>query len=265
MSRKWKTLILTGASLVIVSFATTAILNAGASTETLSPTRQTQTQSSSERRTRNLSLQPEAFRMSRRLGTRFTPKARGSTTTTGNLIIGTGAQTASVTRRQTDSGESVDLVLGVRTLTWSDAEGVRAPTSSPTVSERSLVEKLVLDSPDQFVLAQLRGASYFTVARNVRPTDATDGYTGPLWTLVRVDEPQQTDHARPRSSWRIYYINAQTGLPDRIEYQQDGQDIRTEFLEWTNQNGEKTPSRVRWSSGDTTIMEYRTTTVSHNR
>lgn len=265
MSRKWKTLILGGASLIVVSSVTAAILNAGASTETSSPTPQIQPQSRSERRIRNLSLQPEALRASRKLGARFAPKARGSTTMTGNLIVGTDEQTATLIRRQTDNGESVDLVLGGRMLTWSETEGLRGLQSSPTAAERRLAEQLILDSPDQFVLAQLRGASYFTVARNVRPADTTDGYTGPLWTLVRVDEPQQNENARPLSSWRIYYINAQTGLLDRIEYQLDGQDIRTEFLEWTDQNGEKTPSRVRWSSGGATIMEYRIATVSHEK
>ena len=264
MSRKWKTLILSGASLIAVSCATTAILNADAATETLSRT-QLPSQPRIGRRIRNLSLQPEAVKVSRNLGARFAPKARGETISAGNLIIRTNEQTATITRRQTDNGESVDVVLGPRTLTWTETEGVRGLPSSPTSIQRRLAEQLVLDSPDQFVLAQLRGASYFTVARNVRPTDATDGYTGPLWTLVRVDEPQQNENARPLSSWRIYYINAQTGLPDRVEYQLDGQDIRTEFLEWTEQNGEKTPSRVRWSSEGATIMEYRTTTVSHNK
>jgi hypothetical protein len=216
------------------------------------------------RRIRNLSLQPEALKVSRKLGARFTPNARGSTTATGSLIVGTNEQIATITRRQTDNGESVDVVLGSRTLTWSDTEGVRGLQSSPTAAERRLAEQFVLDSPDQFVLAQLRGASYFTVARNARPADVNDGYTGPVWTLVRVDEPQQNENARPLSSCCIYYINAQTGLPDRIQYQLDGQDILTEFLEWVDQNGEKTPTRVRWSSGGTTMMEYRTTTVSHN-
>ena len=264
MSRKWRTLILSGASLIAVSCVTTAILNAGAPT-TLSPTKPTQPQPRSERSIRNLSLQPEGLRVSRRLGARFNHRSRGSTITTGKLIVGTDEQTATITRRQTDSGESVDVLLGNRRLTWTETEGVGGSQSSPTAEERRLTEQIVFDSPDQFVLAQLRGASYFTVARNVRPTDATDGYTGPLWTLVRVDEPHQNENARPLSAWRIYYINAQTGLPDRVECQLDGQHIRTEFLEWSDQNGEKAPSRVRWSSGGTTIMEYRTTTVTHNK
>lgn len=114
------------------------------------------------------------------------------------------------------------------------------------------------------MLAQLRGASYFTIARNVRPAGAQDGYAGPLWNLVRVDEPQQDESLRPRSTWRIYYLNAETELPERVEYQLHGQQIGAEFLEWTEQQGEKTPSYVRWTSNGQPLMEYRTATVSHN-
>jgi hypothetical protein len=128
-----------------------------------------------------------------------------------------------------------------------------------------LVERLTLDSPDQFVLAQLRGASYFTIARNVRPADAVDGYNGPLWNLVRIDERQQNEALRPQSTWRIYYLNVQTGLPERVEYQLNGQEIKVEFLEWTEQQGEKTPSYVQWTSNGQPIMEYRAATVSHNQ
>ena len=83
--------------------------------------------------------------------------------------------------------------------------------------------------------------------------------------MVRVDEPKQNETARPLSTWRIYYINSQTGLPDRIEYQLDGQDIRTEFLEWTEQNGENFPLRVTWSIAERVVMEYRTTSITHNK
>ena len=262
MSRKWKTLILGGASLVVVVSATSVILISASPESPL--TTAPVTQPGKERRLRNLSLQPEAFKVSRRLGTRFNPKAGGSTITSGTLLVGTEQQTATIIRRQTDDGESVDVVLRGRTLRWNAREGLGGP-SSPTAAERLLAEQLILDSPDQFVLAQLRGASYFVVARNVRPADAGDGYAGPLWTLVRVDEPKQSENAQPLSTWRIYYINAQSGLPDRIEYQVNGEEIRTDFLEWAEQNGENSPSRVTWSIAGRVVMEYQTTSVTHNK
>jgi hypothetical protein len=86
-----------------------------------------------------------------------------------------------------------------------------------------------------------------------------------LWNLVRVDEPQVDENRRALSTWRIYYINVQTGLPDRVEYQFNDKQIRAEFLDWIEQQGEKTPSRVRWSSDGQTVMEYRATNVSHNQ
>ena len=170
-----------------------------------------------------------------------------------------------LTRRQTQTGETAELNLANRTLTWSAEEGAKANTNTPNGIEQLLLERLILDSPDNFVLAQLRGASYFTIARNVRPTDATDGYSGPLWNLVRVDEPQVDESRKALSSWRIYCINVETGLPDRVEYQLNGKEIRAEFLEWTEQQGEKTPSRVRWSVDGQPLMEYRATSIFHNQ
>jgi hypothetical protein len=174
-------------------------------------------------------------------------------------------QAITFTRRQTESGETVELSLTNRALTWSAEEGARATANAPTETERLLLERLILDSPDNFVLAQLRGASYFTIARNVRPADAIEGYDGPLWNLVRVDEPQVEEKMRPLSTWRIYYLNVQSGLPDRVEYQLDGKEIRAEFLDWTEAQGEKTPSRIRWSSDGQTIMEYQSTSFSLNQ
>lgn len=270
MSQTSKTLILSGALLVVVCSVAVAVLNAGASRgklrtlETSSTPLQLPTQSRGEGKPRNLSLQPEAMKMSRRLGARFGPKSRGTTIATANLKIGTNLQPATIIRRQTDDGESVELVLGNRRLTWTETEGLRIAASSPTASELLLAEQLIFDSPDQFVLAQLRGASYFTVARNVRPVDAGEDYQGPLWTMIRVDEPQQTENARSLSPWRIYYLNTRTGLPDRIEYRLDGQQIRAEFVSWADQNGEKTPAHVTWSNNGQVVMEYRIASISHN-
>jgi hypothetical protein len=184
----------------------------------------------------------------------------------GSLTIAGSQRPVIIIRRQTETGETVELLLGGRNLTWGEREGIKPGADPPTDTERLLFERLIFDSPDQFVLAQLRRASYFTVARNVRPTDAADDYQGPLWNLVRVDEPQETeDPGRPLSTWRIYYVNAQTGLPDRIEYQVNGQDTRADFVEWTEQFGEKTPSHVRWSRDGQVVMEFHATSVSHSQ
>jgi hypothetical protein len=59
-------------------------------------------------------------------------------------MFGTDQQTATIIRRQTENGESVDVVLEDRTLTWRIAEGVRGLSSSPTEIERLLAERLIL-------------------------------------------------------------------------------------------------------------------------
>lgn len=264
MSRK-VIAVLSGAGLIAVATcAVSALLITRAAPESALATTQEVAQRVN-RGPRSLFLQPEALRVSRRLGKRFDRSSRAITTSAGTLTFAGTQQPLTLVRRQTETGEDVELVLENRGLTWSDKEGTKAGSSRVTDAERLLVERLILDCPEQFVLAQLRGASYFTVARNVRPTDANDGYNGPLWNLVRVDEPQTADNLRALSTWRIYYINVQTGLPDRVEYQLNEQEVKAEFLAWSETQGERTPSHIRWSSGGQTVMEYQVTNVSHNQ
>lgn len=267
MLRTSKSFVLGGVCLAIAACVTSAVvLITRASSNSLSQTSQTGASSrlvNSGRR--NLSLQPEASRVGRQLGKRFGPSSRSVTVLSAQLSIAGSQQPITLTRRQTETGETVEMGFSDRALTWSPDEGTKASAGTATETERLLLERLILDSPDQFVLAQLRGASYFTLARNVRPADASDGYAGPLWNLVRIDEPHGDEKLRPQSTWRIYYINVQTGLTDRVEYQLNGEDIRADFIEWIEVQGEKTPSRIRWTTNNQPLMEYRTTSVSHTQ
>ena len=266
MLRTSKSVVLMGVCLVVVVCVTSAVvLITRASNDSSLPTSHNAASRPANKGLRNLALQPEASRVARMLGKRFGPTSRSMMALSGQLSIAEDQQPITLTRRQTESGEIVELNLSNRALTWSTEDGAKAGANAPTAPERLLLERLILDSPDQFVLAQLRGASYFTVARNVRPSDASDGYSGPLWNLVRVDEPQVDESRKALSTWRIYCINVQTGFPDCVEYQFNGKAIRAEFLEWIEQKGEKTPSRVRWSYDGQTVMEYCATNISHNQ
>lgn len=171
MSRKWPTFILCCVSTAVLAFATSVILVSRASTNPSHPSNNQQVQSQLQKKHRNLALQPEAFAVNRRLGNRFRSDT-ASSVAVGTVILGTDQQQpVTIVRSQTDSGESVELLLSGRSLTWSDAEGTKAAGASPTQQERLLVERMVFDSPDQFVLAQLRGASYFTMARKRTSTN----------------------------------------------------------------------------------------------
>ena len=266
MLRVPKSFVVGGVCLVFVACVTGAVvLVSRAASDSLSQSSPSVPSPRNNKGPRNLSLQPEASRVARQLGKRFGPSSRATSVLSGHLTDAEGQRPLIISRRQTDAGETVELRSANSSMTWSAEDGVKTTASALTDSERLLLERLLFDSPDNFVLAQLRGASYFTVARNVRPTEANDGYDGPLWNLVRVDEPRADENRRALSTWRIFYINVLTGLPDRVEYQLNGKEIRAEFLEWTEQQGEKSASHIRWSSDGQPLMEYRATSISHNQ
>lgn len=178
--------------------------------------------------------------------------------------MGSERQVVRIIRRQMDDSEQVEINLaGSRSpLTWEAGQGAKEAGESAG-SERDLIERLVLDSPDQFVLAQLRGASYQTIGRNVRPEEAGDDYSGPLWNIVRVNDPQHDEQKRARSPWRLYYINTRTGLIDRIVSEVGGERIEAMLSGWKEVNGEKVPGEITWSRQGQTIMQFRLSNFSH--
>lgn len=212
-------------------------------------------------RYRNLSKQPEAFKLSRKLGRRFASQSRVISSLTGSLTIGTQTQSVTIVRRQTERGERVEIARagGSALLTWSEAEGPRSSGETPGEAERILIERLALDSAEQLVLAQLRGVSYYMVGRNVRSNEAgdSDAYDGPVWDVLRIDDPEQDQTRKPLSSWRLYYLNTRTGLVDKIAYDLHGQRIEAHLSGWTDHAGERVPSQINWTRGREVLMEFR--------
>ena len=252
----------------LVACGATALLVAAArrTTDKQSLTAQTTTTVRTTRRRRNLSLQPEALRLARQLGARFLADKSAASVLVGIVTIGSETRTMQIIRKPSEDGESVEIqVAGSPALSWDAKQGAVASDRQANGSERELIERLVFDSPDQFVLMQVRGSSYYTVARTVRPTDAPDGYDGSLWTIVRVDDPERDEAKKPASRWRLYYLNTATGLIDRIESEVEGRRIVAEFLSWTEQNGEKVPAQIVWTRDGQTLMRYSLTNFSQSQ
>ena len=218
--------------------------------------------------TRNLSLQPEALKLSRTLGQRFTNSHREVSVLSGTLTMGTDRQPIQIQRHQNDRGERVEVAIGGRSnsLSWSNEEGAKSSDRTASENERMLIERLALDSVDQFVLAQLRGASYYTVARNVMPAEAggADDYRGPVWDIIRVDDPETDVQKQPFSKWRLYYLNTQTGLIDKVISEVHGERFETNFAGWTDEGGEKFPTRITWTRLGQTIMEFTLANFAHH-
>jgi hypothetical protein len=205
-----------------------------------------------------LSQQLDADRLRRRLGERFLIAGREQTTLTGTLSVGGSARPVRIVRTQQDNGEQVEIAIGngPATLTWNPADGAREGGNSAAGSDRALIERIVLDSPDQFVLAQLRRAGYRLLAQNVVPDGIKDleNYSGPAWDVIRVGEPDSLA-SQTLSPARVYYINVSTGLIDKVVSQEAGETIVATLSGWSDQNGERLPAHVQWRLNDQVVME----------
>lgn len=249
MSRKSHCLVLCVPLLVAIACVTSAMLVTRASIDPSLPAPQMPTPAPTRKAVGNLLLQPEAARIRRHLGKRF---GRRVSVMTGTLTVDGSERPITITRRPQESGEKVELFLAGRVLTSPAEQDDTASTRAET--EQLLLERLVYDSPDYFVLAQLSGASYLTVARNMRLDDAPDNYDGPLWTLVRVEDSLRDDQARLGSKWRLFYLNTVTESLDRIVSEVHGQRIEASFSNWRERSGERFPATVTWTSNGQVLM-----------
>jgi hypothetical protein len=185
---------------------------------------------------------------------------------TGVLTLGNDKQAIRVIRSQTDDGEQVAIAVGngPASLTWTSAGGALSAGSIANDAQRSLIERIALDSPDQFVLAQLRD-SYYTLARRVMPQEAngSDAYAGPVWDVVRVGEPPDSAQSKVQSPWRLFYINSITGLLERVVSQEQETTVTAEISGWVDQGGEQVPTHITWSREGRVVMDLQLTGVTY--
>jgi len=214
-----------------------------------------------------LSVQPEANLMRRRLGKRFISTGREVSLLTGTLTVENEAHSVVIRRSQDDTGENISVMLdgGQTSLTWNQFDGARASGSLAAGDARLLTERIALDSPDQFVLAQTRGASYYLVAHYAKPEEArgSEDYDGPVWDLVRIGEPEVANANKPLSPSRLYYINSSTGLIDRVVSQESADTVVAEVSGWINQGGEMAPSRITWRRNNQVAMELTVNNIGY--
>lgn len=250
MSRMPSYLKVCSVCLVVVVCVTGAFLITRASVDRATPNNENAVPAAISHGGSTLSRQPEALRVSRRLGKRFEPSSRAASVLTGKVSIGGSEQPLTIIRRQSDQGEDVEVRLAGRIVKGDSREN------------QLLAERLTYDSQDYFVLAQLAGASYYTVSRFVRPDHAPDNYEGPLWTVVRVDDPSLDKETRQASKWRLFYLNSITGLVDKIVSEENGQPIEASFSDWTERGGEKFPATIAWTSHGQILMTLNLTNFS---
>lgn len=213
---------------------------------------------------RNLALQPAALGLGRRLGQRFLKKGREVTVLEGTLTTNGDGRRVIVRRVQDNAGEQVEVhVAGTGApLTWDAVNGTSRAGHPADAEAAALAGRIALDGPDQFVLAQLRGASYTVVARGVRADEGgADDYSGPLYDVVRVGEPAREGGQAP--AWRLYYIDAKTGLLDKVVSEEGGERVEAVLTGWAEREGEWQPARITWSKQGQVFMELAVTNAAH--
>jgi hypothetical protein len=211
---------------------------------------------------------PEADRMRLNLGRRFLSQGKEVSVLLGTLTVDSERHPVRVFRYQRAEGERVEIGLdgAANTLSWTGRDGARAAGNKLSESQRALIERVALDSVDQFILGQLSGAGYQTIAQNVAPEGASlqEDYSGPSWNIIRVDEPTGEGFAKSKSNWRLYYVNTVSGLIDKVISNEAGSVVTADILAWSEQSGERFPVHIKWTANGSVVMELILNNVAFN-
>jgi hypothetical protein len=151
-----------------------------------------------------------------------------------------------------------------RTVAFDGREAWK-PVGRPDQSEEALLETLVYDSADQFLVAHARGTSTRFLGSRFRLDEGdSEGYGGPFYDLYQISDLDMTGQ-EPRRQTRTYYVNSDTLLLERVRYETEraGAVIRVEVLcgDWRDVQGQKFPFSVTRLENGVPVMSINVSAV----
>lgn len=130
-------------------------------------------------------------------------------------------------------------------------------------SDEDLVETLLFDSVEHFLLGQLQGYATRLLGTNFRLDDGTNpNYAGPFYDIYEVTDelPGATE---PRTQTKLYYFNSATALLERVRYEsdRDGVPVSVEILfdDWQAVGGQGVPRQLTRRENDQPVLQLNLT------
>lgn len=144
---------------------------------------------------------------------------------------------------------------------------IAAAQANLNEDEENLVDSLLHDRQETFLLNASQGQHLRLIAQNVRATrDTSRTYTGPLYDVY--DQIAKID-SRASSPERLkrFFVDARTGLLYRVVYYvtRAGKSIQAEtiFSQWTTVQGQATPNQIERRHDGVSVFTYRASSHSY--
>lgn len=210
---------------------------------------------------RRSALWPAHVRLASALGDRIEKPGKERLTAEGTLIRGTG------------SGGNIRLVwespgrvrldeLGTGQPRTTAFDGARSWSSTGTVTraDEDLLETLINDGAEHFLLAQMNGSATRFLGYRFRPDDGRNaGYRGPFFDIYQMTDLARTGQP-PAPRVKLFYFESDHGLLDRVRYTvvRNGAPIQVEirFSEWRAVNGQQFPGKISREENGHAVLTF---------
>ena len=169
------------------------------------------------------------------------------------LLVGTIAHDGGAKAPFQASMEAPDKVRfeegspGSATLSGFDGTQHWSNKASVVRADEALLETVLFNSFERLLFRQQAGQATRKIGSRFRVDGGASGaaYTGPVYDIYAVYD-DLPGNGKSRQTWKWYYLNSNTLLLERIEYQgADGTTTTTLLEQWTQFGGDWVPRSIR--------------------
>lgn len=158
-----------------------------------------------------------------------------------------------------------EQVDGQRHTTVFNGNNARRNGNSLSRREEDLIETLIHDSVEHFLISQLDGAATRFLGSRFRLDDGTaTNYEGPFYDLYETSELIKVGREIRRQT-KVYYFNSDTNLLERVKYQvrRDGLAtlVEVRLNNWHEVQGQKLPGEIVRLENDTPVLRFTITST----
>jgi hypothetical protein len=194
----------------------------------------------------------------RAIGDRLTAKGKERAILSGSITRGTTTTPIQITSELSGSLLYQEQGAGGGRNLGSDGKSVWAGSGSLALSDTSLVETLINDSPEHFLVGQMTRLPTRFYGAHFRTDDGrTPNYTGPFYDVYEVGD-QVVQAAGSISRTKVYALNSRTGLLEQVRYKlpSGGAQVRVQVLlgNWKQFQNQQFPTTITRTENGQTVF-----------
>ena len=187
------------------------------------------------------------------MGDRLAVAGNERLTLNGTVTLADGSKTIAIVTLELPDHLRYVQTLPPRTVVY-DGSTIQTSTGPPTTADNNLVESLVLDGVERFLISQTEGLAFRFMGPHVKLVDPTNSSRSTsLCELYQVSERERFNGSLKRKQ-KLFCFDSRTRLIASVFYQDPGigSQVETRWSAWRQSGSNQVPGTIaRYENGKT--------------